>query len=933
MRRKIRMCLAGLTVAALCVVVTPSSFTQAPGRERIWGAIDNASPVALRGNVRPMFRPENDLGLVEDSFKLENITLMFKPTESQQASLSALLDELQDPSSPNFHQWLSPEQFADRFGLSQIDMEKVVAWLQEQGFTVTQKARSRNWVSFSGTAAQVQAAFQTEIHHYLVKGEPYYANATEPSVPSALADVVLGIHALDNYPLRPRGVFRQVKAEPKPNFTSNITGDTFVAPADFATLYGINGLYAAGIDGAGQSIAVMGQTDLYGTGSEAASDITTFRTASGLPAKPPQVILIPGATDPGVVSGDISEASLDVEWSGAVAKNATIIFVNGGSNKVFNAFQYAIANSIAPVISISYGSCEADWGNTDLSFYSQLAQQANTQGQTIVAAAGDAGAADCDSPTAPTAIVTIATQGLSVDAPASFPNVTGMGGTEFNEGIGTYWSPAPNGQDVSPSALSYIPEKAWNDTSSSNGLSAGGGGASNFFAKPAWQTGAGVPNDNARDVPDLSLNASPNHDSLLTCVQGSCVNGYRDSEQDLTVAGGTSAGAPSFAGIVALINQQMNTPKGQGNINPILYSMAANAPAALHDITTGNNIVPCEVVSSDTGCPASGEMGYSAGIGYDQASGLGSVDAFNLVTAWNSSSHGNLPAPELTAPANSALGVALPPTFTWTQVTGNAGYRIMIATSPADLPANPATSTCSVCTVVGTTSANSNSYAPGAGVLAGNTAYYWQVQALEPSNTGVAAWSPPFVFYTGVPDFSLSASPSTLTLTAGGSGTSTLTLTPINNSLNFSTNTALTCSVSSSLPGVTCSVGALGGNNTATVTITDSLSASTFPAPHKNRPFQGWPAAVLATACLLLMVLIMPRRRDSESLPWNPGARQVGLVAMLVGLLALALSCGGGGGGGGGGGVITPPSESGTVTVQCVGPSTTHTASISVTAN
>jgi subtilase family serine protease len=867
------------------------------------------------------------MGPVEDSFKLENVTLMFKRMESQQAGLTALLDELQSPSSPNFHQWLTPEQFADRFGLSPIDVDRVVAWLQAQGFTVTQRARSRNWVSFTGTAAQVQAAFQTEIHYYHVNREKYYANATEPSVPSALAGVILGLHALDNYPLKPRGVFRQVKAEPKPDFTSNITGNTFVAPADFAILYDVNSLYAAGIDGTGQSIAVMGQTDLYSNGSEAASDIATFRSVSGLPANAPQVILIPGASDPGVVSTDIAEASLDVEWSGAVAKNATIIFVNGGSNGVFNAFQYAVDNQTAPVISVSYGACEADWTAADLNFYPQLAQEANTQGQTIVAAAGDAGAAECDSSTS---LVMVATHGLSVDAPASFPYVTGMGGTEFNEGIGAYWSPAPNGQDVSPSALSYIPEKVWNDTSSSNGLLAGGGGASTFFAKPTWQTGPGVPNDNARDVPDLSLNSSSIHDSLLTCAQGSCVNGYRDSEQDLKVAGGTSAAAPTFAGIVALINQQMNSPKGQGNVNYILYPMAASAPAAFHDITTGNNIVPCEVVSTDTGCPASGEMGYSAGPGYDQASGLGSIDAFNLVTAWNSSGTGNLPAPMLTAPTHGALSVAVPPTFTWTAVAGNAGYRIMIAATPADLPANPATSTCNACTLVDTTSTNSNSYTPAASVLAGNAAYYWQVQALEPSNTGVAAWSPPFVFYTGVPDFSLSASPSTLTLTAGGSGTSTLTLAPINNNLNFSSNTTLTCSASSTLVGVTCSVAALGGNNTATVTISASVSASTFPALHQNRPFQEWPVGALATACLLLMGLITLRRRDSQSSPWNPCLRPVALVVTLACLLLMMLSCGGGGGGGGGGG-STPPSESGTVTVQAVGPSTTHTTSISVT--
>jgi len=438
MRRKAILLVKWLAVLGLVFSLTPFSFAQSAGKDRIVRAIGDSSRVTLQGNVRPMFRPENDMGPVEGSLKLENISLMFKLTESQQAGLTALLDELQNPSSPNFHKWLTPEQFADRFGLSPSDEEKVVTWLQAQGFTVTQTAHSRNWVSFSGTAAQLQAAFQTQIHHFSLNGETYYANATEPSVPSALADVVLGIQALDNYPLKPGSVVRRVKSSLKPDFTSSISGNTYVAPGDFATIYDVNALYSSGIDGTGQSIAVMGQTDLYNNGS----DITAFRSASGLPANPPTVFLVPGSSDPGVVSADIVEASLDVEWSGAVAKNATIIYVNGGGNGVRKAVQYAIANNTAPVISISYGLCEAKWGSTALNTFASLAQEANTQGQTIVADAGDSGAADCD---APSSTVTVATQGLAVNAPASFPNVTAMGGTEFNEARGRTGQRLPTG--------------------------------------------------------------------------------------------------------------------------------------------------------------------------------------------------------------------------------------------------------------------------------------------------------------------------------------------------------------------------------------------------------------------------------------------------------------------------------------------------------
>ena len=997
-------------------------------------AIDKVSRVTLPGNVRPMFRPENDLGRVDGSLRLENVSLMFALTESQQAGLTALLDDLQNPLSPSFHRWLTPEQFAQRFGLSPNDMNQIAAWLEAQGFTVTRKARSRTWVSFSGTASQVQAAFETEIHNFSFNGETYHANATEPSVPGALAAVVLAIRGLDNYPLKPAGVVRTVSPRLNPAFTSHLSGNTYIAPGDFAVIYDLNSLYSAGIDGTGQSIAVMGQTDLYSGQSGTNSDVTAFRSAAGLPPNAPQVVLIPGATDPGVVSEDIGEASTDVEWAGAVARNATIIFVNGGAKGVGNALQYAIDNKTAPVISISYGGCESMLRSADLTSLANLAQQANAQGQTIVAAAGDTGPAGCEAGLSST----VATTGLAVNWPASLPYVTGMGGTEFEEGSGVYWTADTNGVDVSPSALSYIPEMAWNDTSSPlnthHVLWAGGGGASAYFPKPSWQTGTGVPNDAARDVPDLSLNSSLYHDPSLLCVQGSCVDGFRDSQQDLTVGGGTSVAAPCFAGMVALINQKMNTPQGQGNINRMLYSMAATAPAAIHDITAGNNIVPCAEGSPD--CPAAApfQFGYNAGVGYDRATGLGSIDAANLVEAWGSSPAGNLPAPALTAPANGAARVALAPEFSWTNVAGNAGYRILIATSPTILPADPATTTCSACTVVDETNTNSNAYTPPSALAAG--IYFWQVQAREPSSSsGTAAWSIIYSFTTNGPalaapaltapangatgvsvpptfswstvtgnagyllfvaktpgvlptnpavgtcsgcstgtkvnatsytppgaptagnlaagtyywqvkalsssngvygvwssvcsfttvhgDFSLSASPNTLAITPGSSATSTLTFTPINGLAGSSVT--FSCSVSGSLAGVTCSVGALDTNNNATVTITASSSASTFDALRKYTPFKTRLAAAWVGAWFLLVVSGVLRRRASPTLIWRQRQRQIGFGAVLAIALVAGLSCGGGSGG-----VNPPPTESGTVTVQGTGPSTSHSVTISV---
>ncbi len=529
--------------------------------------------------------------------------------------------------------------------------------------------------------------------------------------------------------------------------------------------------------------------------------------------------------------------------------------------------------------------------------------------------------------------------------------------------------------DVSPSALFYIPEKVWNDTSPTVGLDAGGGGVSTIYPKPSWQSGAGVPSDGFRDVPDVSMNASPQHDGYLICVQGSCVSGYRNPNNAtlanaLSVVGGTSAAVPTFGGIVALINQ--STGSAQGNINYNLYPMAASSPAAFHDITTGNNMVPC--TSGTTDCPGGGLIGYNAGPGYDPASGLGSVDAYNLVTTWGSAGTGNLPAPTLTAPTNGLTAAPLTTAFSWTAVASAAGYRILVATSPTLLTTHPTVAACSSCTILATTTGNTaTSYAPVAGVLAASTLYYWQVQALEPSTSnGTAAWSNVFVFNTGAPDFTLGVSPTSLTINPGASSTSTLTLTPVDNLLPGTVT--FSCSVPSALAGVTCAVGTLDGNNTATVTLTASSSATSYPSLPRNPRFGGWWAGV-AGLCLLLMAssrwrcgglpaplccnsasscfldknfraLRRAERRSAQgqrrwplhvglrptAAMWN--LRHVALGAVLAALLLASLSCGSGSSGGGGSNssasTPTPQPESGTVTITGASPSATHTASISL---
>ena len=601
-------------VCLLVVTSLVSSIAEAASHDRILHKIEKTSSFAVRGNVHPMAQAANDRGSVGRLFRMERMTMTFKPTDPQEADLNTLLKQQQDPASPNYHKWITPEEFADRFGISANDLTQIVDWLHAQGFTVDEVARNRRSVTFTGSAGQVETVFRTAIHEYAVDGKTFYANANDPYVPDAFANVVLGFRSLNNFHLKARARRTRVH-DASPQFTSTVTGNHFLAPADFATIYNLNGLYANGLDGSGQRIAVMGQTNIDLT------DIRAFRSASGMPPNDPEVVLVPGSSDPGTNNDDLGEADLDLEWSGAVARNAHLIYVNS-NNGVFDSLQYAIDQNLAPVISISYGDCEKNFSGQDMNILGALGRQAVAQGITILSASGDTGAADCDYN------ARIASRGLAVDFPSSLPYVTGMGGSEFQDGAGS-WSATNNA--TNGSALSYISEKTWNDNTASGTLSAGGGGRSIYFSKPDWQAGAGVPNDHARDVPDISLSASADHDGYLICSLGSCANGYRSTDGSLNIAGGTSVAAPAFAGIVAILNQAANSP--QGNINPALYRLAGIAPGVFHDITAGGNQVSCRLGSTD--CSSGGVIGYTAGPGYDQATGLGSVDASNLIASWS----------------------------------------------------------------------------------------------------------------------------------------------------------------------------------------------------------------------------------------------------------------------------------------------------------
>jgi len=637
---RISRCLV-LLEASIC-----SLYAHGQSPNRISQIIDLTQTAPLKETVVPLARPENDIGRISADTRLSGITIHFKLTPEQQSELDALVEAQQLPGSSSYHQWLTPAEYASRFGLSDGDLEKVRTWLELQGFTIDRISDSHTSISFSGTARQVELGFQTEIHRYRVDGETHFANATQLSIPAALTDVIQSVRNLNDFRPRPQVRFRNTT----PAFTSSQSGNHYLTPKDVATIYDVNAAYNSGYNGAGQSIAVVGQSEVN------IADIEHFQSAAGLTVKDPTFVLVPSSGTAQYSSGDQAESDLDVEYSSGMGTGATIYFVYVGNNQnysVFDSVQYAVDTRIAPIISISYGACETDLSASDFSTLESIMQQGASQGQSIISASGDNGSTSCYGDKG---LATAQQEALVVDYPASSAYVTGLGGTEFpaadvSSSNATYWQSA-SGSDVVTSAKSYIPEQTWNDDSSQYGIAAGGGGVSSLTARPSWQKGVtGIPSGGYRLVPDISVDSSPENAGYLYCTsdtsawgqgqQASCNSGFRDSStQDLTVAGGTSFAAPIFAGMLSIINEKENST-GQGLINSTLYTLASNSStyaSAFHDITSGGN----QCTAGSQYCSSSGQSEYAAARGYDMATGLGSIDFYNLLSAWHPGSSAGL---------------------------------------------------------------------------------------------------------------------------------------------------------------------------------------------------------------------------------------------------------------------------------------------------
>jgi subtilase family serine protease len=771
-------------MATLATIPVANAQSVAP---RISSEITSAEQSTLKNSLHPLAQAQFDAGRMPADTRLDGITMVFNRSAAQEAALKALMAAQQNPASPLYHQWLNPDQFAAQFGMAQADLDKVQNWLEQQGFSIDRVARSKNAIHFSGTARQVEQAFSTEMHFYKINGTQHFAPSTALSVPAALAPTVLGIQNLDDFRPKSHAILSK-NTRVKPAFTSSQTGDVFFAPGDIATVYDIKPLYNASVNGAGQSITIVGQSAILN------SDIEAFQNAAGLTVKDPSPFLVPNSGASTVeADGDESESDLDLEWSGAIAPGATINFVYAGNNPnygAFDAIQYAIDEKIGTIISSSYGECEVYLQGATLE--SSL-EQGTAQGQTIMSAAGDAGSTDCFVGLGTGEPAAAVQEALAVDYPASSAYVTGMGGTEisstnaaYDESGTAYWA-AKSTADVVTSALQYIPEVVWNDDAASENcgqpscLSAGGGGASTLFSKPSWQTGVPGISGTMREVPDLALYASPEVPGYLFCSSdttawnsgqaSSCSSGFRDSStEDLTLAGGTSFDAPIFSGIVALINQKAGYTEGQGLINPTLYTLAANSAtyaSAFHDITSGNN----DCLGGSANC-ASGDVGFSAGVGYDEASGLGSVDVNNLATAWPASTTTTTLVGTTTAiiASNSAPTVGASDAFT---ITVTAASGTVVPTGTVNLTVDGGTAIPETLSTNGTYVYTTSFATAGSHTI---LATYTGDSTFSSSNGSVTVNVA--TVSSGKGTIALSSSPSTLTVGQGTSGTETITVTP-----------------------------------------------------------------------------------------------------------------------------------------------------------
>ena len=926
-RRSLRAFCAFCTLLLLLTVLSSGQTA-----DLVRMPVNPLNRVQLTGHHPAWASAQNDAGAVPADLPIERLTLVLaRPPQVEQAYAQFLKDQ-QDPASPDYHHWLTPAQIGKRFGVSAHDIHAVTVWLQSQNLQVDSVANSRQRITFSGPASTVGNAFGAEMHYYMVKGEKRISINAEPQIPAALSAVIKSVSGLYTTKYSPQhgsqtiqapshNVGSNWRAVPDATFCSGSTCSNIIFPADFATIYNLNGI-TGGINGAGQTIAIVGRSRVC------TADITNFATQAAVTANVPTAIVATNGVDPGPAacsgsaSGDQSEATLDVTRSGSIAQGAALDLVisadTGGQDGIQIAATSVVDTPPTPapkIMSISFGLCEQEAGAPGVGFWDNLFQEAAGEGISVFVSSGDSAAAGCD-----TAFTTPpASQILSPNAICASSHATCVGGTEFADAANPsqYWS-STNGPGFE-SALGYIPEGAWNEPlngSNQPQVAGTGGGVSGFISTPSYQTGTGVPTGRTgRYSPDVAFSAS-DHDGYFGCLAaggGSCV--VSGGSFSFEIFSGTSAAAPDMAGIAALLDQKESS--AQGLLNPTLYTLAATpANAVFHDVTVATSGVTGCVVTTPSMCNNStagpngltgGLSGYLVTAGYDEATGLGSINVANLLTSWS-----------------SAIGVATTATLTVSPTSPvNAGTSVTL-TATVKPASGSVTPTGTVTFFNGSTALNATPIAltNGAATFTSSTlagASYSITAAFSPATgTGFAASTSSALPYN-VQDFQIAASPTTITVAApGGSGTSTLTITPLG---GF--NATLTYSCTGLPSEATCAFTAASANTEALSITTTAPSSRLGKDPLGRRG--GIFYAVLLPGFLGLLIATGNRKRGLR------GARLLSLIAVLALSTLWMPACGGG---------SSKPSNPGTpagtssvtVTATTGGTSAlTHTTTVSLT--
>jgi subtilase family serine protease len=876
-------------LSAVCLLLSItciSAVSHAQTANLVRTPVNPANRVALTGHHPTWANPQNDVGAVPAGLPMESLTLVLARSPQQEQAYTQFLQDQQNPTSPNYHHWLTPVEIGKRFGASSHDIHAVAAWLQSQGLRVDSISNSRDRINFSGPAAAVATAFGAEMHYFTVSGEKRISITAEPQIPAALGQAIKSISGLYTVKFYPQHKVETVHVPghnmasdsgtnpfPDGTFCNGSVCQNFIFPSDFATIYNINGV---GVNGAGQTIAIVGRSGVC------TSDITDFATAAAVTPNLPNVIVPPaGVTPPtpvctGNASGDQSEATLDVTRSGSIAQGAALDLVISADTATQDGIDIAATFVVdtpptpAPkIMSISFGLCEQQAGSEGVQAWDNLFKQAAGEGIAVYVSAGDSGAAGCDASFQPPP----ANQFLSPNSICASSYATCVGGTEFADfsDPSLYWN-STNGTGYE-SALSYIPEGAWNEPMNGSQFQAAatGGGVSGFIPTPTWQVGTGVPAARTgRYTPDIAFSSS-GHDGYFGCLAANnqCPsNGFE-------VFSGTSAAAPDMAGIAALLNQKEGSDLGTLNAN--LYALAGvSTNGIFHDVTVSSSGVTNCVVTTPSMCnnstPATNSLtgglsGYLVDAGYDEATGLGSINVANLLANWNSlvatsTTLSITPASPVNAGTSVTLTATVKPASGTTTPTGTVTFfngSTALNTTPATLTNGVASFTSS--TLAGATYSITAVFSPATGTdFAGSTS------SAVPYN---------------VQDFQITASPTTVTVTAPGmSGSTTLTITPLG---GFSQTLTYSCTGLPSEATCTFPTAATGGTMTITTTAASGrLERSPFD---RGRKFFY---AMLLPGLVGLLVSAGNRKRT-----WR-GVRLLGFVVVLALSVLWMPACGGG---------------------------------------